>query len=937
MPTEALAREVLDHLPDGCQIIDFEYRYRFLNDAAVTHARRRREALLGRTLLECYPGIETTPVFARLRECLEQRRPGRMHNAFTYPDGTRGVFELRFVPIPDGLCVLSVDVTELAEGAAERARAAEDHRQAAAVADSDRRRREAEARTTELFEHASDGIFVADLDGRYTRVNTAACRLLGCQPGDLIGKTIADLLPPQDLPRLAEAREQLLRGGVTIAEWRLRHADGHYVPVEVSAKILADGQWQAFVRDITERQASERGLRESEARLREATDAGGLGTFAFDFTTGLNSFSPRFLELLGLAPDARPPEDLRPDGPLDWLLARVHPDDRARVRQKLVACADPSGSRELADEHRVLLPDGTTRWVLVQARLLVEDGPGGPRPTLAAGTVMDVTGRKRLEDSLRAAEARATALLSTSMDAIIAVDAQHRIALFNEGAERVYGYARDEVLGQPVDLLLPERFRAHHGQRLDQLARGGEAGGRVGRLLVGLRRNGEEFPAEVAVARVDAGDGVVLTAALRDVSERTQLERRRRFFAEMGATLVETLDYRERLRQVARLAARDLADFCVIDLLEGGEMKRLECAARDPTRDWVCQLLASTPLDRSRPHLAFDALTTRRPQLLEHVTSARLASMSQSDDHRRALEALEPRSIITVPLVARGRVLGTIALVASRASRAYRAADLAITEDLARRAALAIDNAQLYESAQQAIAARNDILGVVAHDLRNPLQGLLLQSRVLRRHAASGEAWCARPAELIERAVARMTRLIEDLLDVSRIEAGHLSLTREDVEAAQLLADAAEAQRPLAVEAGLELDVEAAADLPAIRVDRHRLLQVFENLVGNALKVTPRGGRLGLSARREGDAVAFAVSDSGCGVAADELPHVFERFWQGRAAHRGAGLGLPIARGIVEAHGGHISLESEPGRGSTVCFTIPLTAAPRPPAQRPEP
>jgi signal transduction histidine kinase len=228
------------------------------------------------------------------------------------------------------------------------------------------------------------------------------------------------------------------------------------------------------------------------------------------------------------------------------------------------------------------------------------------------------------------------------------------------------------------------------------------------------------------------------------------------------------------------------------------------------------------------------------------------------------------------------------------------------------------------------------VLGIVAHDLRNPLGTILMQTALLRRPAPEPERRSQEPTARLERAAVRMNRLIEDLLDVTRIEAGRLSVEQARLPAGQMLSDAVEAQKALAACAAVELRLEGAPELPELWADRHRLGQVFENLIGNAIKFTEPGGRITVGAAPGDGEALFWVADTGCGVAAEDLPHLFDRFWQARKSdRRSAGLGLPIVKGIVEAHGGRIWVESTPGRGSTFFFTIPTAA--RVEAWRPEP
>ena len=237
---------------------------------------------------------------------------------------------------------------------------------------------------------------------------------------------------------------------------------------------------------------------------------------------------------------------------------------------------------------------------------------------------------------------------------------------------------------------------------------------------------------------------------------------------------------------------------------------------------------------------------------------------------------------------------------------------------------MAIESARLYRASVHAAQLRDQVLSVVAHDLRNPLSTILTQVWALKRHGPEPERRSLKPGEVIQRAAKRMNRLIQDLLDVALMEAGQLTIERARLSAGGLIVEAVEMQRPLASSSSLELRVEVDPEVPEVWGDRDRLLQVFDNLIGNAIKFTKTGGRITVGAAARDDEVVFWVADTGCGIASENLPRVFDRFWQAtRAGRQGAGLGLAITKGIVEAHGGHIWVESEAGRGTTFFFAIP--------------
>jgi signal transduction histidine kinase len=239
--------------------------------------------------------------------------------------------------------------------------------------------------------------------------------------------------------------------------------------------------------------------------------------------------------------------------------------------------------------------------------------------------------------------------------------------------------------------------------------------------------------------------------------------------------------------------------------------------------------------------------------------------------------------------------------------------------------ALARESARLTDEAQRATRAREEVLAIVAHDLRNPLSTILMSSRFLQETAGPDPFLApAKLGERIHRAASRMECLIKDLLDLAAIEAGHLGIDRRPVHVQGLVTEAIEMMLPLATAKGVHLTARVGDPELQVSSDRARVLQVFSNLIGNAVKFTPAGQRIIVFAEGDESAVRFAVEDTGPGIAADQLPHIFDRYWQARTNdRRGIGLGLSIASGIVAAHGGRIWVESQPGKGSCFTFLLP--------------
>lgn len=297
----------------------------------------------------------------------------------------------------------------------------------------------------------------------------------------------------------------------------------------------------------------------------------------------------------------------------------------------------------------------------------------------------------------------------------------------------------------------------------------------------------------------------------------------------------------------------------------------------------------------------------------------------------RAPAALHPRSLVTAPLRGRdGHCIGSIQLIDRRDGPFVESDEVLLTQ-LAQSASVALENARLYNEAQAATRARDDLLAIVSHDLRNPLNTIaitaaLLRTDLLQRQGGEDDD-AVQLVDRMDRGIQRMTRLIEDLLDASRIEAGRLVVSPRVERGATLVREAIEAAASLAEAKGCRVTQDTLDASLEVLADRDRVLQVFSNLLGNALKFTPDGGVVSVSLSRVADMARFSVADTGPGISPEHQPHLFDRYWKASQASRsGAGLGLYIARGIIEAHHGTVMVESTPGQGTTIHFSLPLAS-----------
>lgn len=407
--------------------------------------------------------------------------------------------------------------------------------------------------------------------------------------------------------------------------------------------------------------------------------------------------------------------------------------------------------------------------------------------------------------------------------------------------------------------------------------------------------------------------------AAREAAEAS--ERRAAFVAEASRVLASSFDSQTTLSMLAHLAVPTLADVCTIDLYDrDGGVARVGLAHADPeTQSLLRELEQRGDTDTAAHHPLARQLLEGKPLLLPIVPDELFAG-----DAHDIWSFLRPHSLVSAPLITSpGRAVGVLTLVSTGSGREYGPDDLALAEELARRATLAIENARLFHDAQQASRARDEVLAIVAHDLRNPLNTIHLATSLLLETVPEGMH--RKHLAIVSRSVDRMNRLIQDLLEVTRLESGKLSLELGVEPVAPLLSEAETMLCPLAAASSIQLEIATQDDLPPVVMDPARILQVISNLVGNAIKFTPQNGVIRLACEAIDGQVRFSISDTGRGIPPEQLPHIFSRFWQAnRSDRRGIGLGLSIARGLVEAHGGSIWVESGIGTGTTFHFTLPM-------------
>jgi PAS domain S-box-containing protein len=606
------------------------------------------------------------------------------------------------------------------------------------------------------------------------------------------------------------------------------------------------------------------------------------------------------------------------------------PEDVAAIRAK--AASVPQGFDD-AGIWRHRTKAGSTILVQVTSHGLTF---AGRRARLVV--VHDVTEERRIAEELRRSRDELAVILHGIDDGVSVQDPLGRLVYVNDAAARTMGYPTAEVLlatpiaevmrvfelldeaGNPFPLAeLPGR-RALQGEHPPRVT-----------LRWRRRDIGDERWSVVGAAPVFDDDGRVRLAVntFHDVTERKRAEDALRFLAEAGEVLATSLDPATTLANLARLAVPSLADWCAVDLIgDDGAVRRLAVEHVDPAKVALAKAIAERyPADPKSPRGVYRVLETGEPDLYPQIDDALLVAVARDEEHLALLRSVGLRSAIIVPLVGREQILGALSLVSAESGRRYGPDDQALAVDLARRAALAVDNARLYQAAQAAILARDEFLSVAAHELRTPIVAMKGYAQLLRRTGTVGSRdpeWVERALRRIEGSAGRLAALVDDLLIGATDRLGGPPIRPRPVDLAALVREVVAAAEDR-IDARHRLSVAGAEVPQLVTADPERIEQVLTNLLDNAIKYSPAGGEIRVALRQEGEGVLLTVTDSGIGLPPGAAEAIFEPFGRTGPALDlsvpGFGLGLSISRRIVELHGGRIWAESA-GEGAGATFAV---------------
>jgi PAS domain S-box-containing protein len=419
-------------------------------------------------------------------------------------------------------------------------------------------------------------------------------------------------------------------------------------------------------------------------------------------------------------------------------------------------------------------------------------------------------------------------------------------------------------------------------------------------------------------------------------------QQRLAFLAHASSVLSVSLDYQTRLDTVADLVVPYLADWCFVGLIgENGLLHRVAVAHADPSKaDLARNLGQAIMLSPDTLHGIFKVLQTGQPEIYPEISDPFLLTMAHDPEHLKLLRQLNPRSYLCVPLQVQGRPLGAITFLSAESGRRYNLADLALAEDFANRVAAPIENARLYQEAQEADRRKDEFLAILGHELRNPLAPVRNALEIMRLRSRN-DPTLKRAMDIVERQVQHMTRLVDDLLDISRIIRGKVQLKKEPLDLNTIIIRALETSQPFIENRQHQLSVSLPREPLWVEGDPARLEQILVNLLNNAAKYTEPGGRIWLTCTQEGEEAVIRIRDTGIGIPSEMLLRIFDLFTQASQSldrsQGGLGIGLTLVRSLVQMHGGSVSAFSEGlGRGSEFVVRLPVLSGTGPRTLNPD-
>ena len=770
-----------------------------------------------------------------------------------------------------------------------------------------------------------DGFIIYDSERRFTFVNAAWLTRSGMTMDLLLNRRDEDVFPQNIADLYVPAIERARRTGeLQSTECTLTFPSGTFV-MQISYVPVLDGQGRVqqilgLAHDITELRRAERTLRESEERLQAILDNVLSLVYLKDRHGRYFMVNRHFLDTVGV--------------PREEILGKTDHDIFAATFADIAAGNDRAAwkaGRAMRFEEVIEHFDG--RRIYISIKFPLRDASGVPYALCGVST--DITQLRHAEQVLRDSEERLRLALQAGGMGTWEWDITADRVLWSPALEAIHGLAPGTFAGD-FDAFKRDICPEDLESVLDAIRR--------------TLESGEDHKVEYRLLWPDGtvrwveGRGKLFRDPLRkplrmvgvcmDVTERKRAEQALRFMAQASTALAGLVDYQSALQRVAFLAVPAFADWCAIDMVDAeGGLRRLAVAHVDPAKaELAHELHRRYPPDAAAKVGTWNIVRTGHSELLTEIPESVLLAQTRGAEHLRILRELGLKSYMGVPLMARGTVIGVLTFVSSESGRRYDMNDLVVAEDLANRAAIAIESSRLYGELKESDRRKDEFLATLAHELRNPLAPLRNALNVIELAGQDAQV-VQQSCGMMQRQLRQMVRLVDDLLDLARINTGKIALTEEQVELGAIIKSALETSRPLMDERGHTLSVELPAAPVWLHADAIRLAQVFFNLINNACKYTEPGGHIAISAEPRGDEVVVKIKDDGVGIAPEMLPRIFNMFAQVSdplvRTQAGLGIGLSLARRLIELHGGSIEAHSAGcGLGSEFTVRLPVHASP---------